>query len=69
MRKIMITVQQQAELNKQLLDAAREGNTEQINKLIDKGANVNAQDTDECTPLHLAVLHGNTDTVTLLPLS
>ena len=42
----------QEELNKQLINAARNGRTDQVIKLLDAGADINAYDPESGTPLH-----------------
>ncbi|WP_265025522.1 ankyrin repeat domain-containing protein [Wolbachia endosymbiont (group A) of Bibio marci] len=49
-----------------LLEAAREGNIEEVNSLISKGANVNAEDNNEQTPLHQAAAYGRKEAVEVL---
>lgn len=34
--------------------------------LVDAGADLNARDVDECTPLHMAAIYGRCDCVKLL---
>ncbi|HEB71849.1 MAG TPA: hypothetical protein ENI77_04445 [Nitrospirae bacterium] len=43
-----------ADINKDLLKAAEKGNIQKVKALLDKGANVNAEDNDGGTPLTLA---------------
>ena len=50
----------------EILQAAREGNCEQIERFLNKGANVNATDWDCNTPLHLAILGNHIDCVELI---
>ena len=54
------------ELNKELLEAAKTGNAETVNLLIEAGAKVNAYNKFGKTPLHLAVICGHTDNVKAL---
>ena len=56
----------QKELNNGLLDASQEGNLEQAKSLLDRGANVNAEDVYKWTPLHNAAWNGHTEVVKLL---
>lgn len=46
--------------------AAVKGDTDLIRELIDKGANVNAQNDDKRTPLRMAIMNGHVDAVKLL---
>ena len=46
--------------------AASEGNTETVQLLLEKGADINMKDKDENTALHLAAGYGQTETVQLL---
>jgi ankyrin repeat protein len=54
------------ELNKSLLQAAAEGNIEQVKSLLSKGADVNARDERGLTTLHHAASHGHKDIFDLL---
>ena len=54
------------ELNKQLLEAAKCGNTEVVKYLIVRGADVNASDSNGETPLMLAARWDNTEIAQLL---
>ncbi len=54
------------ELNKSLLQAAADGNIEQVKSLLSKGAEVNAKDEKGQTPLHLAARQGHTAIVEML---
>ncbi len=58
-----MTPEVQALLNKELLEAARIGNTNTVKKLIKEGAEVNAQNAFKRTPLHLAAEEKNTEIV------
>ena len=49
-----------------LLDAVRDGKSEQVKSLIEKGANMNTRDYQGRTPLHLAAAKGYTDIAELL---
>ena len=53
-------------LNADLRNAAKEGNTEEVELLLDRGANIEAKDIDGHTPLLLAAKWGKTETVELL---
>ncbi|MGL9757805.1 MAG: ankyrin repeat domain-containing protein [Wolbachia sp.] len=57
---------EQMELNEQLINAAKEGNIEQIRKLIEDGADVNAINEFRQTPLHKAIELGRRETAELL---
>jgi ankyrin repeat protein len=56
----------QDELNKRLFNAARDGKTSTVRLLLDRGAEVDARNWFDCTPLHFAAINGNTDTARLL---
>ena len=53
-------------LNSELHTAAEYGNTETVELLIERGANIEATDIWGQTPLMIAALSGNTETVELL---
>ncbi|GLD99545.1 hypothetical protein PINS_up008271 [Pythium insidiosum] len=56
-----------AEKQKQLLEAAKNGDVERVRSLLDEGVDVNARDDhDFCEPLHLAAQGGHADVVRLL---
>ncbi len=55
-----------ADLSSNLLDAAAAGKTNAVKALLDKGANVEARDKKDRTPLMLAAQHGHADTIRLL---
>ena len=50
-------------LNQQLIQAAKEGKLDKVQKLIDDGADVNLKDSDEWTPLHHVATKGHIETV------
>lgn len=56
-----VAVLQQQELHG-LHISTRIGDTKSAETLIDRGANVNVQDKDGCTPIHYAALKGHVDT-------
>jgi ankyrin repeat protein len=56
----------QEDLNRELLDAAREGKTSTVKDLLDRGAQVDARDKYGSTPLHRAAIHDHTDIARLL---
>jgi ankyrin repeat protein len=56
----------QDELNNGLLDAARDGNLEEVRSLIDRGARVDAEDNIKRTPLHRAAWRGQAEVAGLL---
>jgi len=55
-----------ADISDDLFQAAFEGNTSKIEKLIKKGADVNAKNKAGVTALMLAAVNGHTDIVKLL---
>jgi hypothetical protein len=52
--------------NRQLIEASRIGDIEKVKKLLKEGADVNAKNGYDATPLHLASLHGHVEIVKLL---
>jgi tetratricopeptide (TPR) repeat protein len=56
----------QYSLNDRLLTAAKNGKTDEIQPLLDKGANIEAANESGVTPLMMAALNFRTDTVKLL---
>jgi len=56
----------QDELNGRLLSASGEGNLEEVKSLLDRGANVNAEDHIKQTPLHMAAWFDSTEIARLL---
>lgn len=58
-----ITPEKQKELNDKLLIAVEKGSVEEVEKLIQEGAEVNSQDNDGKTPLHKAAWRGNSTVV------
>ncbi len=50
----------------ELLKAAGSGDIQEVNSLINKGANVNATDQDGKTPLHWAAVKGHEEVVEAL---
>ncbi len=61
-----MTQEEQEELNEELLDAASDGNSEEVRLLIAQGANVNTVTNIGITPLHLAAENGHTEAVGVL---
>lgn len=56
-----------ADINSDLIDAAKEGQTFYVRELLKRGANVNTKEQQEGgTPLMVAAVYGATDTITLL---
>jgi len=64
--KLMIERVQRAKKYYPLLEAIRKGDTEQVRLLISKGADVNAKDEEDKTPLHHAAEVGEIQVVQLL---
>ncbi|MEM2908892.1 MAG: ankyrin repeat domain-containing protein [Candidatus Bilamarchaeaceae archaeon] len=64
--KPKLTEEQQKALNTQLLEAAKEGNTKEVEELLTKGVNVNAKNEYGTTALMWAAYRGNTETVEML---
>ena len=56
----------QAALNKQLMMAIKDGNSNAVTRVIGMGANVNETDADGALPLTVAARHGQTEIVKLL---
>ena len=61
-----LTVCKTASLDEQLLQAARDGNTQSAITLLNEGANVNARNQTQWTPLMMAAEKGHTETVKAL---
>ena len=55
-----------AGINDELLDAAREGNTDRVKALLAKDADINAKDKDGVTALMAAMNGGHSDTISFL---
>jgi ankyrin repeat protein len=53
-------------LNRRLFEAAKNGKTEKAVRLLDAGADANAKDSDDRTPLMWAAYNGHTDVCKLL---
>ena len=49
-----------------LHDAAREGNSAEIIRLLDAGADIHARTEEGITPLHMAAIFGRSEAITLL---
>ena len=54
------------DLNKELFKAIKETNLSSVNKLIEQGADINATNIDEKTPLHIAAFELNLEIVKVL---
>ncbi|MDX2034360.1 MAG: ankyrin repeat domain-containing protein [Blastocatellia bacterium] len=63
---IVTSLAQTANLNEELLAAARKGNAEAIKSLLAKGADINAKSPYGATPLFFACDRGNAEVVKLL---
>jgi ankyrin repeat protein len=57
---------QSIKMSEEILEAAREGQTEQVRRLIQEGVNVNVKGSNGNTPLHNASCRGHVDTVRYL---
>lgn len=55
-----------SELDRQLVDAAAEGDAQQVAALLSRGANIEARARDDWTPLTVAAREGHGDVVRLL---
>ncbi len=53
-------------LEDQLFEAAKNGDAGGVKALLDKGANVNAKERDDMTPLMAAAINGRVDVVKLM---
>lgn len=58
-----VTAAAQPSLNKALLEAAGKGDVEAIGRLLEQGADVQAQSENGSSPLHMAVWEGHADAV------
>jgi ankyrin repeat protein len=63
---LMVAVPAWADVNSDLLDAARKGDTATVQSLLGSGANVNATDEHGGTALMYAAVNGHTATVQAL---
>jgi len=50
----------------QIHSACKDGDTEEVQKFLEQGGNIDEMDNDQMTGLHLACLHGNNKNVELL---
>jgi len=57
---------QQSDNNAALLDAAQKGDLAKVERLLKRGADINAVDDEERTPSILAAFEGHTQIVKLL---
>ena len=53
-------------INDELLQAAKAGDTDEVKRLINERADVNAEDTNKSTPLHFAAENGHKEIVDAL---
>jgi ankyrin repeat protein len=53
-------------MDKQLIKSCVDGNYQKVKELLDSGADVNARDVFDGTPLIMAALHGHIDIAKLL---
>lgn len=63
---LMVTIPAWADVNSDLMDAARQGDTATVQSLLSQGANVNATDAHGGTALMVAAVNGHTATVQAL---
>jgi ankyrin repeat protein len=66
MRAGLIPYKQVASLEDHLVTAAEKGDVEAIRRLVAEGANVNATDCLQKTPMHFAAVHGQTEALRAL---
>ncbi|MCX6773470.1 MAG: ankyrin repeat domain-containing protein, partial [Candidatus Micrarchaeota archaeon] len=64
--KRVISPGNQEKLNKMILDASKYGKTKRVERLLKAGANIEAKDNDNWTPLMIAAMNGHTQTCALL---
>lgn len=55
-----------AAMDKELLDACKEGNIEEVQRLVEAGADLSTKDGSGLTALHLAAWNGHTKTAAVL---
>jgi ankyrin repeat protein len=63
---LLLTQTAYGEVNSDLLEALKTGDMAMVEQLLEQGADVNAKDEDDVTPLMMAALMGNTDAVQTL---
>jgi len=62
----MISKEDQDKLNDELLKASEKGNLNEVKELIEKGAKIDARDSNDDIPLHKASTHGHLEVVKYL---